>query len=554
ITQQLAKNLFLSPERTIKRKVQELMLSVWLEQKFTKDEILTLYLNRVYMGSGSYGVDAAAERYFHKSARNLSLSESAIIAGLLKAPSRYSPANNPELAKERAATVIDAMVDAGFLDDTGAEKAKKRPARPQAYYEGPSHGSYYFADWVLDQVPDFIGRVDEDITIITTLDSSLQRTAEESLGRVMDAEGAGLNASQAALLSMTPDGAVRAMVGGRSYLKSQFNRATQAQRQPGSSFKLFVYAAGVEAGFLPNDTMVDRPITIRKWSPSNYDGRYRGTMTLRDAFAESVNSIAVQLSESVGRNRVVDMALRLGITSPIMPTPSLALGANEVNLVELTGAYAHFAHGGRSVWPYGISEIKNADGKTLYKRLDSPFSRILEPHVVATMVDMMRAVIDDGTGGNARIGRAAAGKTGTSQDFRDAWFEGFTADYVTGVWVGNDDSTPMKHVTGGGLPARIWHDYMIKAHENLPARAIISYESDWSDTPRAIPWDYGSESSTSPESLPAPAALEQQPEIPDEGPNPENATMLENLLDSLDDTVDRLDDKVEYTYPTPKKR
>ncbi|MFQ5774809.1 MAG: transglycosylase domain-containing protein [Kiloniellaceae bacterium] len=469
ITQQLAKNLFLTPERTLKRKIQEMMLAFWLEYKFSKNQILSLYLNRVYLGAGTYGVDAAARRYFGKPATHVNLYEAAQLAGLLKAPSRYNPARHAGRADQRTALVLRSMVAAGYITDARAERALKAKTRSRAAAGAQAR---YFADWVMGQVTGFVGAIDRDLTVITTLNSYHQRVVEEELAALLDKEGRQRGVSQGAVVLLDPDGAVRAMAGGRDYDASQFNRATQALRQPGSAFKTFVYLAALEAGFSPDDRMADAPITIDGWRPSNYGDRYYGVVTLREAFARSLNSVAVRLSEKVGRGRVAAAARRLGITSDLAVRPSIALGASEVTLLELTGAYAVFANHGAGVWPYAIEEIRGPGGELLYRRAGGGPGRVVQPRVVDKMANLMTAVVTWGSGKAANPARPAAGKTGTSQEFRDAWFVGFTADFVAGVWLGNDDGTPTKSVTGGSLPARLWRRVMVRALEGVPPRPL----------------------------------------------------------------------------------
>jgi penicillin-binding protein 1A len=471
ITQQLAKNLFLTPERTLKRKVQEVLLALWLERTYSKDEILTLYLNRVYLGSGVYGVDAAAKKYFGKSARNVTLLEAATLAGLLKAPSHYNPSSDPEAAKQRAAVVLKSMVDAGFIS-SGQNVAALAGSATLGKAAVSDRVGRYFADWVYDQVSSYVGTSDRDLVVVTTLDPRLQRIAEAELQRIITAEGPKRGVSQAALVMMTPDGAVKAMVGGRDYQESEFNRATQAMRQPGSAFKLFVFLAALEAGMVPDDHMVDGPIQIKNWRPENYQNKYYGDVTLREAFARSLNSVAVQLYLKTGGTAVEKAAARLGITADLNPDPALALGSSEVNLLELTQAYAVFANQGQGVWFRGIDEIRDSDGAVLFRRSGDGPGRVVDPRQVNQMNDMMTAVLEWGTGKSAAFGRPAAGKTGTSQDFRDAWFMGFTAELVTGVWVGNDDNKPMDKVTGGTLPALIWRSVMSKALEGTPQQPL----------------------------------------------------------------------------------
>jgi penicillin-binding protein 1A len=473
ITQQLAKNIFLTPERTTARKIQEAMLALWLERKFTKDQLLEIYLNRVYLGAGAYGVDAAAHRYFGKSARQLTLYESAIIGGLLKAPSKFSPARDRQVAAARAGQVLANMVDAGFI--TADQSAAAARESVQLGQVASLHSSNrYFADWLVEQIPDFGNIGNQDLTIVTTLDTRMQAAAEAAVAETLARDGPKAAASQAALIAMTPDGAVRALVGGRDYGVSQFNRATQALRQPGSAFKVFVYLAGLEAGLRPSDRMVDGPITIGAWQPRNYGSRYVGSVSLADAFAESINTVAVQVEMRAGIPRVVAAAHRLGITAALGNDASLALGTSEVTLLELTGAYATFANGGTSVWPYGIAEIRDRKNKVLFQRSGSGLGRIITPQIAADMTALMSGVIARGTGKGAAIGRPAAGKTGTTQDSRDALFVGFTADLVAGVWLGNDDNSPMNRVTGGTLPAQTWKSFMLAATKDMPVRPLPS--------------------------------------------------------------------------------
>ena len=474
ITQQVAKNLFLTPERTIKRKVQELMLALWLERKFTKTQILTLYLNRVYLGAGTYGVEAAARRYFGVPARRLTLYQAATLAGLLKAPSRYNPIRDPKRAAERTHVVLANMVAAGYLSPAEAKKAERQRHSTAKAASGGSSGRY-FADWILEQVAAYVTRGNRDLTVLTTFDSNLQRMAEAVVEKTLAGPGASANVSQAALVALGPDGAVRAMVGGRNYRKSQFNRATQARRQPGSAFKPFVYLAALEAGLTPDTRLMDKPVTVEGWTPRNFTGRHLGEVTLRQAMAQSINTVAVAAAERTGRGRIVETARRLGITAELRTTPSLALGAIEVGLLELTASYAPFANGGIGVWAYGIEEIRDNRGRVLYGRSGSGPGRVVKAAHVAAMNDMLGAVITEGTGRAAALERPAAGKTGTSQNFRDAWFVGYSAELIAGVWMGNDDGRPMGKVTGGGLPARLWRDFMKASHHGLASRPLPGY-------------------------------------------------------------------------------
>jgi len=472
ITQQAAKNIFLTPERNLRRKAQELLLALWLEQKFTKDEILEMYLNRVYLGSGSYGVAAAAQKYFGKKVSELNISECAMLAGLLKAPSRYSPVNDPKLARARQEQVLFNMVDAGFLTPREQTAALAQPLNFGGI--GNSQDSQYFIDWVLDQLPDFIGRPEGDLIIVTTLDNAMQSAAGQAIGAALDADGLRLSVKQGALLALAPDGAIRAMAGGRAYGQSQFNRATQAKRQPGSAFKPFVYLTALERGLHPESVIRDSPIILNKWQPRNFKNTYLGDITLRHALAESINTVAVKLSEMAGRSRVIEMAHRMGIVSELTPTPAVALGVSEVSLLELTAAYAPFANGGYSAAPYGIVEVRTPQGRILYRRAHDARVMVIGDRAYDQMNDMLSHALAHGTGKAARLaGRSAAGKTGTSQDYRDAWFIGYSGQLVTGIWFGNDDGASMKGVTGGGLPARTWKTFMDKALTSEPAQNVL---------------------------------------------------------------------------------
>jgi penicillin-binding protein 1A len=471
ITQQLAKNVFLTPDRTLRRKGQEMLLALWLEQRFTKDEILSLYMNRVYFGAGTYGVDAASQRFFGKPASFVTPYEAAMLAGLLRAPSTSNPITDDQAADQRARLVLQNMVASEFITQEEADKIAK-DGRTQSNVVDSDRTGQHFADWVMDQVSSYVGFVDRDLVVVTTLDPKLQRLAQAQLVSVLDKDGPDRKASQAALVSMTPDGAVRAMVGGRDYSTSQFNRATQSLRQPGSAFKAFVFLAGLEHSVTPETMMIDSPLSVDGWKPDNYQNKYFGPVTVRDAFARSLNSVAVQVSEQVGRPRVTEMARRLGITADLTPGPSLALGSSGVSLLELTGAYATLDNGGQGVWPRGIEEIRDRNGAVLYRREGNGPGQVLNPLQVAQMLDMMTAVVEWGTGRGIQLGRPVAGKTGTGQDYRDAWFVGFSAELVTGVWTGNDDNSPMKGVTGGGLPARLWQAYMREALKDEPVRPL----------------------------------------------------------------------------------
>jgi 1A family penicillin-binding protein len=460
ITQQLARIAYLSPERTFKRKLQEAMLAIWLEHQLSKEEILTRYLNTAYFGANAYGVDAAAKRYFGKSAKDVSLSEAAMLAGLVRAPSALAPHRNLDGARERAALVLGAMVETGTLSGEQADAARQRPATLRVPPETPP-GTNYFLDLADSDARRAAGSAAADLILRTTLDLDLQQVAERVIAHRLKTEGRVKKVSQAALVAMTPDGAILSMVGGRDYGESQFNRVTQAKRQPGSLFKTFVYLAAHEKGFGPQSTMTDRPIQVGDWEPQNYGGRFRGTVTLRTAFANSINSIAVQLSDAIGIRSVIETARRLGVQSELPPVPSLALGSAEVTLLEMTGAFAANAANAERVEPYAVRTIRNGD-EVLYTRSNS-FASAKHPDARATIRDLLTAVVREGTGRAAQINGLVAGKTGTSQEHRDAWFVGFTSNLVVGVWVGNDDNKPTKNVTGGDLPARIWHDFVTRA-------------------------------------------------------------------------------------------
>lgn len=472
LTQQLAKNLFLKPDRTLKRKLDEAVLALYLESKFTKDEILTVYLNRVYFGAGVYGVEAASERFFGKRARDLTLIEAAILAGSVKAPSRYNPEAAPDAALTRARLVLDAMQNNGFIDEDTWRTAAS--TRPKIAHNFATPGSGYFIDYAISLVPSFVGAPTERLVVETTLDLDLQNAGEQAVASGLAKEGPALAVSQSALVAMTPDGALRALVGGRSYDDSSFNRATEAMRQPGSAFKPFVYLAALEHGHHPADTVVDEPVTIGNWTPDNYESNYAGTITLGQALARSSNSASVRLTTEVGPRAVVRVARRLGIASELHAVPSLALGTSEVTPLELTAGYAAFANGGMGVLPYAILRIRTVSGKVLYRRQGSGLDRVIAPDHEAQMTAMMSETITSGTGRQAALGaRPVAGKSGTSQGYRDAWFVGFSADYVCGVWIGNDGGAPMNKATGGGLPARMFKDFMTRAEEKLPPRPLL---------------------------------------------------------------------------------
>ena len=471
ITQQLAKNLFLTQERTLWRKMQELVLALWLERKFSKTEILELYLNRVYFGSGAYGVEAAAQRYFGKPAREVKIAEAAMLAGLVKSPSRLAPSRNPNGAERRAQAVLAAMTELGFVTETMAKTALAQPAR--AVKPAGAGSVNYVADWIMDVLDDLVGRVEQDLVVETSIDPVLQAAAEKALIDELTLKGQKFEVAQGAIVALTPDGAVRAMVGGKNYAESQFNRAVAAKRQPGSAFKPFVYLTALERGLTPESVREDKPVTLKGWKPENYSRDYHGPVTLSQALALSLNTVSVRLTLEVGPTAVARTAYRLGIASKLDPNPSLALGTSEVSLIELTCAYAPFANGGSAIAPHVVERVRTHAGKTLFARTPQTLGRIVEPRYVGMMNAMMRETLISGTAQKAQLpGWPAAGKTGTSQDFRDAWFIGYTGHLVAGVWVGNDDSSPTKKATGGSLPVEIWSRFMRAAHQGVAVAVL----------------------------------------------------------------------------------
>jgi penicillin-binding protein 1A len=460
------------------RKLKELPYAMAMELKYSKAEILTIYFNRAYLGAGARGFEAAAQRYFGKSANEVSPAEAAMLAGLLKAPSRYAPTNNLQRAQDRAAVIIGLMREQGYLTEEQANEALANPAQLSAAAAAKSGG--YFADWVMESGPAFLTKdTTEDVLVRTTLDQAMQKEAEEALAFIFETKLKSGSKAQAAIVVMSADGAVRAMVGGRDIDGAgSFNRATQALRQTGSAFKPFVYAAALDLGFSPADFVEDTPLTINiagsgPWSPSNYDHEYKGMITLTQALAESRNIPAVRVSEAVGRDAVRTVASQFGIARDMADGPALALGASESTLLEMTGAYAGILNGGSSVRPYGLIELKlQGEDTALIGQEGGMGERVITEQSAQLLTYMMTEVIQSGTGGRAKLDRDAAGKTGTTQAARDAWFVGFTADYVVGVWMGYDDNTPLTGVTGGGLPAEIWHEVMLRINKDLPARPL----------------------------------------------------------------------------------
>jgi penicillin-binding protein 1A len=483
LTQQVAKLIFFDNSRTLERKIKEVPAALALEWKFTKNEILSIYLNRAYLGAGATGFEAASQRYFAKSAREVNPAEAAMLAGLLRAPSRFAPTRNLGRSQDRADVIVGLMEDQNYLTASQASEARKNPARLSKAAAARAGGS--FADWVMSSGPDFLTRsTTEDVEVLTTFDPRIQRAAEAALANVFKTKIKAGSKAQAAVVVMSRDGAVRAMIGGRDLggTEGQFNRATQAMRQTGSLFKVFVYGAAIQSGASPYDLVLDGPLTLQipgsgAWSPKNYSRKYTGEITLTQALAKSVNTAAVRVSERTGRARVRALAMDLGVASPIAEGPALALGASEATLLEMTGAYAGILNRGVRALPYGMRELrlKSGGGELMTGDGAQPL-RVMDERSAGQLTWMMSQVVEAGTGTRARLEqRPAAGKTGTTQAARDAWFIGFTADYVTGVWMGYDDNTPLSGVTGGGLPAEIWRETMVRVEDGLPVRPLPVY-------------------------------------------------------------------------------
>jgi penicillin-binding protein 1A len=475
ITQQTAKIVFLTPTRTYGRKFTEMFDAAKLEKSLSKKQILELYLNRIYLGSGAYGVDGAAHVYFGKSARNVTVAEAAMLATLTRAPTAFSPRRDLDAAQTRTSLVLRAMVETGAITQAQADDARANPAQMSDH--SITDARNYFLDTAADEATRLVAGSglmhSSDLIVHTTLEPRLQEAARHAVAKTLNTRGAKVHASEAAVVLMKTDGAVSALIGGKDYDESVFNRATQARRQPGSAFKPFVYLAAIENGISPWDVRDDGPVDIDGWTPTNFGGRSYGTVTLADALAHSINTITAGLAQEVGITTVVDAAHRCGITSQLDPNASLALGTSEVSPIELTTAYATFATGGVRVWPYYVTEVDDPSKNVLYKRTPPPEDRVIASHVDRDLTTMLAGVITGGTGrGAALVGHQAAGKTGTTQDYHDAWFVGFTTDYVAGVWVGNDDSSPMKTVTGGSLPAAIWKDVMTAAEKGKPSKPL----------------------------------------------------------------------------------
>src|SRR5579859_1855463 len=511
ITQQLAKNLYLSPDRTYKRKVREAVLAIWLERHLTKNQILTSYLNNIYLGSGATGFPAAAKLYFGRAVADLNLPEAAMLAGLINAPGKEDPLHNLGAARNRAAVVIDAMVTNGKISQAAALEAKLNPATPNPTQLSPPAAGW-FADWVYRSADAAVSAKAGAITVRTTLDLRLQELALKVIESTLAAQGRKMHATQAALVAMRPDGAVLAMVGGRDYADSEFNRATQAKRQPGSAFKLFDYYAALRHGYSPDDMVLDEPVDIKGWQPEDYARNYHGRVTLAAAFAHSYNAAAVRLAQQVGIPQVIAAARDLGLHARLANNPSLALGTSEVTLLDLTSAYAAVRAGAATVEPWGIAGIKMQDQQN-YISAGGGGSQHSLGQYQTELINLMQGVVDHGTGRAAKLQGFAAGKTGTAQDYRDAWFIGFNDSLIVGVWVGNDDHSPMKRVTGGSLPAMIWKAFMEQAGPTAQASGpATSVPTTVGLAPTTNPREPASsnEASVSPGQNPAPPPQEAQ--------------------------------------------
>ncbi|MFL6759804.1 transglycosylase domain-containing protein [Sphingomonas sp.] len=477
ITQQLARNIFLTNNRSFVRKIKEAILAMAVERKFSKDQVLELYLNRVYFGGGAYGIDAASRKFFGHGADHLSLGEAAIIAGLVKAPSNYSPSADVEAARSRSGVVLQTMVRNGFI--TAQTAAAVDPAKVRIQQTTSQNSVRYFTDWALPQLDTLIDQTSEPIDVWTTLDPAMQVAADRAI-RANAPDG-----TQGALVAIDRDGAVRAMVGGKDYVSSIYNRATQAVRQPGSAFKLFVYLSALESGMKPTDTIIDEPVTIDGWSPRNSTRTNLGPVTLREAFSRSINTISAKIGAQVGFSTIADMARRFGITTPISTYPSMVLGSSDVRLVDMTRAFASVSNKGVAVTPYGIRRVVTADGRMLYQHEADEERVLVAPWVAAEMTDLLQSAVLSGTGRAAQIGRPVAGKTGTTSSNKDGWFIGFSSGLTTGVWMGRDDARPVGGLQGGTAPARAFHDFMSVAVANRPVEQFETQVPmpDWQLTP-----------------------------------------------------------------------
>ncbi|WP_019906375.1 PBP1A family penicillin-binding protein [Methylobacterium sp. 77] len=491
ITQQLAKNLFLTNERSLERKINEAFLALWLESHLSKNEILKLYLDRAYMGGGTFGAVAAADYYFGKPLKDVSLAEAAMLAGLFKAPTKYAPHVNLPAARARAVDVLHNMVEAGFVTEGQIQTALRNPATPVTRTRDIT--ADYYLDWAFGEIKGMAdaGRLRNDRVLIvkTPLDIAIQKRADQAVENTLRQYGDQYDVDEAAMVILDPDGALRAMVGGADYGESQFNRATDSLRQPGSSFKPYVYAAGLASGlYRPDTKVVDRPVCLGNWCPQNYGRSFSGATNLTVAVAKSINTIPIQISIALGkaigikgdfpaakagRAKIIDMAHRMGITTPLTDSVSLPIGSAEVNVIDQAAAYAVFANGGRKAKPYAAMEVKNSSGEVIYRHADEKPEQILSPQVVADMNFMLNKVVEEGTGRRAQLeGIKVAGKSGTTNAYKDAWFVAYTGNYVGAVWFGNDDSTSTNKMTGGSLPAMTWHDVMETAHQGIELKPM----------------------------------------------------------------------------------
>ena len=477
ITQQLARNIFLTNSRTFGRKVKEVVLALALERKFSKNQILELYLNRVYFGGGAYGIDAASRRFFGHGADHLSLGEAAIIAGLVKAPSNYAPTADAEASRQRSGVVLNSMVENGFI--TADAAAGVDPAQIRIQQTTRQNSVRYFTDWALPQLDTLIDETSDPIDVWTTLSPSMQAAADRAIAANTP------RGTQGALVAIDRDGAVRAMVGGKDYVDSIYNRATQAERQPGSAFKLFVYLTALESGMKPTDTIVDSPVTIDGWTPRNATRTYLGPVTLREAFSRSINTVSAKIGAQLGFSTIADMARRFGITTQISTFPSMVLGTSDVRLIDLTRAFASVSNKGVAVTPYGIRKVITADGRLLYQHEANEERVLVAPWVAAEMTDLLQSAVMSGTGSAAQIGRPVAGKTGTTSSNKDGWFVGFSSGLTTGVWMGRDDARAVAGLQGGTAPARAFHDFMVVAVANRPVEQFETQVPipDWQLTP-----------------------------------------------------------------------
>lgn len=466
ITQQLARNIYLNNNKEFGRKMREIVLALAMETKFSKEQILELYLNKVYFGGGAYGVDAASRRFFDHGAETLSLAEAAIIAGMVKAPSRYSPTADAQAARDRAGVVVEVMQDAGMI--TAAQAASVEPAEVRLAAESPQNSVRYFTDWVLPQLDGLMDETEKPIDVWTTLDLKMQRAATAAIAANVP------RGAQGALVSIDRDGAVKAMVGGTDYVSSNYNRAVTAVRQPGSAWKLFVYLTALEAGFRPEDMVEDKPVEIEGWQPKNSGGNYAGSISLRTAFAYSKNTVAAQLGQEVGTSSIANMARRFGITTPINTLPSMVLGTSEARVIDMTQAFAAVAAKGRNVTPYGITKVTTIDGELLYAARPSSSVQLVDDWVAGAMTDLMQTAVATGTGRAANIGRPVAGKTGTTSSNKDGWFLGFSSGLTTGVWMGRDDARAIGGLEGGRAPAQAWAAYMRIAVANRPVEKFAT--------------------------------------------------------------------------------